>query len=86
MISPLSAMALSYGLLWLGAALYGNIIFTLVVSGFGALILIVVALSINDMDEEIMGVHNKLKSEVERLSKELEEIKNKKLDELAIAN
>lgn len=52
MPTALSGIAIIYGVLWLVAVWFGNPLFMLIVSGFGVLLLVITALSVDGIDDQ----------------------------------
>lgn len=76
MEKTLSKIAVVYGVMWLLSFWIQNIIYITIVSGFGVVLLVVVALSIDGMDNENLTNKTNLEIEVKKLRKELDELKS----------
>ena len=77
MANILSKVALLYGILWIITFFFPDILFVTIVSGFGVVLLIVVA---GVLETEIDNTYKELfkfKTEVKQLKKELAELKAK---------
>ncbi len=80
MASTVSKISIFYGVLWLLSVLIQNTIYSTVISGFGVILLIVVAIGLAGVFGENDENNLKLKIEIENLHREineLKEIKNK---------
>lgn len=80
MASTVSKISIFYGVLWLSSILIQNTIYSTIISGFGVILLIVVAIGLAGVFGENDENNLKFKVEIENLHKEineLKEIKNK---------
>jgi hypothetical protein len=75
MANTVSKIAVVYGVLWLVSFWFQNIIYSTVISGFGVVLLIVVAIGMDNLFSEYDDNQTKLKSELEQLRKEVTEFK-----------
>jgi hypothetical protein len=78
MSNTLPAIAIFYGVLWLLSFWVQNIIFSTIIGGFGVVLLIVVAIGMNNIFGEFDDNNEKLKIELEKLRKEIDELKKMK--------
>ncbi len=76
MTFTVSKIAVVYGVLWLLSFWVQNIIYSTIISGFGVVLLIVVAIGMESSFVEIDENNAKLKVELEALKKEIAELKN----------
>lgn len=76
MPSTVSKIAILYGIMWLFSLWIQNIIYLTVVSGFGVILLVVVAIGVDNLFGENDDNNAKLKIELEKLRKEIAELKN----------
>lgn len=77
----ITGVALIYGLSWLMVVFTRNILLAIFLSGIGALILIMLAFSVDGIDEQNnqnLSQIAALKLEVEKLKNQLTELKDKK--------
>ncbi len=77
MASTVSKIAVLYGVLWLLSFWFQNIIYSKIISGFGVVLLIVVAIGMDNLFGENDDNNEKLKTELETLRKEIKELKEK---------
>ncbi len=75
MASTVSKISILYGVLWLLSVLAQNIIFSTIISGFGVILLIVVAIGLAGVFGENDENNLKLKIEIENLHREINELK-----------
>ncbi len=76
MANTVSKIAVLYGVLWLLSFWFQNIIYSTIISGFGVVLLIVVAIGMDNLFGENDDKEVKLKTELEALRKEIDELKN----------
>lgn len=76
MSNAVSKIAVIYGVLWLLTFWFQNIIYSTIISGFGVVLLIVVAIGVDNLFGENDDNELKLKIELENLKKEVAELKN----------
>ena len=76
MSNALAAIGIFYGAIWLFSFYVQNIIFSTIVGGFGVVLLIVVAISVNNLFGEFDDNQADLKIELEKLRKEIVELKS----------
>jgi hypothetical protein len=71
-----SKTAIVYSVLWLLSFWIQNIIFSTIVGGFGVVLLVVVAMGVDNLFVENYDNDEKLRIELEKLRKEIDEIKS----------
>lgn len=75
MASTVSKISIFYGVLWLLSILIQNTIYSTIISGFGVILLIVVAIGLAGVFGENDENNLKFKVEIENLHKEINELK-----------
>ncbi len=75
MASTVSKISIFYGVLWLISVFFQNTIYSTVISGFGVILLIVVAIGLAGMFGENDENNLKFKIEIENLRREINELK-----------
>jgi hypothetical protein len=73
--STVSKISIFYGVLWLSSILIQNTIYSTIISGFGVILLIVVAIGLAGVFGENDENNLKFKVEIENLHKEINELK-----------
>jgi hypothetical protein len=73
--STVSKISIFYGVLWLLSVLIQNTIYSTVISGFGVILLIVVAIGLAGVFGENDENNLKFKIEIENLHREINELK-----------
>jgi hypothetical protein len=73
--STVSKISIFYGVLWLLSILIQNTIYSTIISGFGVILLIVVAIGLAGVFGENDENNLKFKVEIENLHKEINELK-----------
>ena len=73
----MSKIAVLYGVLWLLSFWFQNIIYSTIISGFGVVLLIVVAIGLDNLFGENDDNKLTLTIELEKLRKEINELKDK---------
>ena len=81
MVNMVSKIAVVYGVMWLLSFWFQNIIYSTIISGFGVVLLIVVAIGMDNLFGENDDNSAKLKIELEKLRKEIYKIKNREKTE-----
>ena len=76
MAHTVSKIAIIYGVLWIFSLWAQNIIFSTIISGFGVVILVVVAIGVDNIFGENDENEIKLKIELEKIKEEIAELKN----------
>ncbi len=71
-----SKIAIVYSVLWLLSFWVQNVIFSTIVGGLGVVLLVVVAMGVDNLFGENYDSDAKLKIELEKLRKEIDEIKS----------
>ena len=77
-----SKIAVVYGVMWLLSFWFQNIIYSTIISGFGVVLLIVVAIGMDNLFGENDDNSAKLKIELEKLRKEIDELKNSRKNQI----
>ena len=75
MASTVSKISIFYGVLWLLSILIQNTIYSTIISGFGVILLIVVAIGLAGVFGENDENNLKFKTEIENLRREINELK-----------
>jgi len=73
--STVSKISIFYGVLWFLSVLVQNTIYSTVISGFGVILLIVVAIGLAGVFDENDENNLKFKIEIEKLRREINELK-----------
>jgi uncharacterized membrane-anchored protein YhcB (DUF1043 family) len=73
----LSGTALVYALLWLLNLAWGNYWTALIQSAIGVILFIALAVYVNTLDDEVAKDKERVKIEIEKLKKELDELQKK---------
>ena len=81
MVNMVSKIAVVYGVMWLLSFWFQNIIYSTIISGFGVVLLIVVAIGMDNLFGENDDNSAKLKIELEKLRKEIYKLKNREKTE-----
>ena len=76
MTNTLSKIAVAYGVMWLLSFWILNIIYITIVSGFGVALLVYVAIGTESSFQEIDENKANMKIELEKIVKEIDELKN----------
>ena len=71
-----SKIAVAYGVMWLLLFWFQNIIYSTMISGFGVVLLIVVAIGMDNVFGENDESETKLKIELEKIKEEIAGLKN----------
>ena len=72
----ISKITVAYGIMWLLSFWFQNIIYATIISGFGVVLLIVVAIGMDNVLGENDEYEEKLKIELEKIKEEIAELKN----------